>query len=72
VIGNTDFGICSVWDQSEADSQTIDWPRRTAAALDAHAIDHYANEIDAAADTDLLKKSFSDAAWKRLRAIRAT
>lgn len=71
VASDTYVGLYGIWDEPEDDARNLAWLRRMRDRLDAHAVGHYVNEIDAAADTQRLKRSFSDEAWARLRELRA-
>lgn len=71
MAGNTFIGLYSVWEDAADDQAQIAWLRRMSRTLDQHAVGHYINEIDAAADQDRIRQCFSNEAWTRLRRIRA-
>ena len=71
VIGDVYVGIYGVWDSPGDDGICIDWVRRVSATLDAHAVGHYVNEIDAAHAPQRLRRCYSETAWNRLRQVRA-
>ena len=70
VAGSTYIGLYCVWDEQNQDAASDAWLRRASGTLDSHATGHYVNEIDAFDATERLRSCYSEAAWKRLRAIR--
>lgn len=71
VAGKTYIGIYGVWEEAANDKAEISWLRRMSSKLDKHAVGHYINEIDAAADPHRVRRCYSAAAWTRLREVRA-
>lgn len=71
VSGTTYVGGYSVWDEASADRRNLAWLQEFKNALQPHAAGHYINEIDGASDPGRVRRCYSDAAWKRLRAVRS-
>jgi len=71
VAGATYIGGYSVWDEPNADRENLAWLQEFKHALEPHAAGHYINEIDGASDPNRVRRCYSDAAWKRLRALRS-
>jgi FAD/FMN-containing dehydrogenase len=60
----------AIWERPEDDDANAAWHRETIAALDPFAVGHYVGESDIVADPARARRSFADANWHRLQALR--
>jgi FAD/FMN-containing dehydrogenase len=60
----------AIWEHPEDDAANAAWHRKTIAALDPFAVGHYVGESDIVADSARAQRSFANANWQRLQALR--
>jgi FAD/FMN-containing dehydrogenase len=64
------LGCFAIWDDPAGDALNHSWHRAATAALERSAVGHYIGESDIAAAPARAPRSFSAAAWTRLRTVR--
>ena len=60
----------AIWKRPEEDTVNAAWHRETIAALDPFAVGHYVGESDIVAEPARAVRSFTNANWQRLQALR--
>ena len=60
----------AIWERPEDDAANAAWHRETITALDPFAVGHYVGESDIVADAARAQRSFANANWQRLQALR--
>ena len=60
----------AIWERPEDDAVNGAWHRAAIADLDRYAIGHYVGESDIVADPRRAEKSYSQASWEKLAALR--
>ncbi len=71
MVDRTFLACYAVWEDARDDEGNLRWLRETIGALEPIASGHYVAESDLAAGPTRAVRSFSPAAWERLRALRA-
>lgn len=60
----------AIWEQPEEDAPNLLWHRGMIEQLDRFAVGHYVGESDIARDPKRAERSFTPAAWERLKSLR--
>lgn len=60
----------AIWERPEDDASNARWHREMIAALDPFAVGHYVGESDIVSDPARAARSFAQANWQRLQALR--
>jgi len=72
VIGDALIDVFSNWGQAESGEENIYWARNIVQSLEPISVGHYINEVDFFLTPELIEKSFSPSAWKRLKSLKKT
>jgi FAD/FMN-containing dehydrogenase len=70
-LGHIHLGCYAMWADRTADEANLAWLRALVAAAEPSATGHYVAEADLPADPERARRSFTPAAWERLRSLRA-
>ncbi len=64
-------GCFSIWDDAKDDERGFAWLDQAVPIMAPFATGHYVNEVEVRNRPDRIRSCYSDAAWNRLRALRA-
>jgi FAD/FMN-containing dehydrogenase len=63
-------GCFAIWDDAADDARGFGWLEQAIPRMDRFAKGHYVNEVEVRLHPDRIRHCYSDAAWKRLQALR--